>query len=86
MKRSSTSVHWSVVVGPSSVVAATPFATSATPQTSVITPRRPSVPRQWPISWSERSSVQSGFSAAVSSVKSAAALKSVACAPSCSRV
>jgi hypothetical protein len=35
---------------------------------SVITPRPPGGPRQWPISWSERSSVQSGFCSAVSSI------------------
>ena len=57
--------------GPSSAVATAPLATSATPQTSVTMPPRPRGPRQWPISSSERSSVQSGFCSAVSSVQSA---------------
>ena len=54
----------------------------ARPQTRVIAASRPCSPRQVPITSSEMSIVQSGLSAATTSVKSAEALKSVGSPPS----
>ena len=47
------------------------------PQTRVMAASRPSSPRQMPTTSSQRSSFQSGLRAAVSSVKSAMASKSL---------
>ena len=61
----------------SSAVTASPCSTIGRPQTSVISALSPRSPRHTPMTSSQRSSSQSGFSAAVSGVKSATAANSL---------
>jgi hypothetical protein len=76
VKRSSTSAHWSTARPASSAVATIARDSSGTPQTSVMSAPRPPSPRQRPTTSSQTSIRQSGLRSAVSSVKSASAVKS----------
>jgi len=71
-------MHWSTARSANSAVTMAPrVLPTGVPQTRVMAASRPSSPRQMPTTSSQRSSFQSGLRAAVSSVKSAMASKSL---------